>query len=225
MAKRKAESSAGNNPKRLGPPPSERESARRQPVKCPPAVQLRQQSDGNWAFVPPRCAKEREADLQEVEAMIEAGEIEIAREELQWLLQDCPENIAVHELLGEIALYESDLPLARGHFGFAWQLAQRAIAAAGNPAPIPFTLPDNQPFFAAGKGLVHVLQALEMRDRALEVFELLQASDPTDPLGVREVLFPSPDSAAGGSACGANAGPQIVELRIFPRVEKGGEGA
>ena len=54
--------------------------------------------------------------------MIEAGETEVARDELQWLLGGCTDLIDAHKTLGEIALVEHDLPLARGHFGYAYQI-------------------------------------------------------------------------------------------------------
>ena len=82
----------------------------------------------------PRCVRDRAEDLEEVRAMIEAGELEIALDELRWLLADCREFIAAHVLLGELAVAtQGDLPLARGHFGAGYQLGS-ADAAAGQNA-------------------------------------------------------------------------------------------
>jgi hypothetical protein len=131
---------------------------------------------------------EREADVAEAEAMIAAGEIEIARDELRWLLEDCSDNIAAHELLGELALLEEDLLLARGHFGHAYHIGMKAIVRAGSPAPLPFEHLSNQSFYAAGKGLIHCLIGLDKRDMAGEVVAFLVRCDPRDPLGV-QALF------------------------------------
>lgn len=35
-----------------------------------------------WEFVHPRCSRKRREDIEEVEAMVEAGETEIAHDEL-----------------------------------------------------------------------------------------------------------------------------------------------
>jgi hypothetical protein len=151
-------------------------------------VTLRRHSSGNWELVHPRCAIEREDDLNEVEAMIAAGEQEIARDELRWLLEDCSDNIAAHELLGELALQEEDVALARGHFGYAYQIGVKAIRRAGSPTPLRFEDAANQAFFSAAKGLIHCLIRLEKREMAAEVVELLVHCDPRDPLNVRSLL-------------------------------------
>jgi hypothetical protein len=117
---------------------------------------------------------EREADLDEVRAMIAAGEHEIARDELRWLLQDCGDNIAAHRLLGELALLGDDLPLARGHFGYAYQIGISAIRRAGSPAPWPSVHPGNAEFFAAGKALVQCLENLDKPHLAAEVADFLR---------------------------------------------------
>jgi hypothetical protein len=125
--------------------------------------------------------------------MLAAGEVEIARDELLWLLEGCHEFIEAHRLLGELALADDDLPLARGHFGYAYRLGQRAIEQAGDPAtgvprPVPYRLPANQTFHEAGKGLVWCLLQLKMPAVAAEVVDFLKACDPTDPLGVQKLL-------------------------------------
>jgi hypothetical protein len=164
----------------------------RQPSATPPRhateVTTHKRPDGTWELQHPRCAIEREDDLREVEAMVAAGEHEIARDELRWLLEGCSDNIAAHELLGELAMQDEDLTLARGHFGYAYQLGSRAIKRAGSPAPVPFEHATNQSFFAAGKGLAYCLVQLEKRDTAAEVIEFLCQCDPSDPLTLRGLL-------------------------------------
>ena len=122
--------------------------------------------------------------------MIAVREHEIARDELRWLLEGCSDNIAAHELLGELALQEDDVPLARGHFGYAYQLGLTALRRAGSPSPLAFQHIANQPFFAAGKGLVHCLISLDKRDLADEVARFLLHCDPSDPLNLNGLLRP-----------------------------------
>jgi hypothetical protein len=122
--------------------------------------------------------------------MIEAGEIEIAREELQWLLSGCTDMIDAHKTLGELALLDQDLPLARGHFGYAYQIGAKALDRAGATANVPYRSPANQAFFEAGKGLAFCLRELGKTEMAVEVVERLLACDPSDPLGVRTLISP-----------------------------------
>ncbi len=158
------------------------------------AISVRQLPDGAWTLVHPRCAAERQDDLEEVEAMIEVAEHEIARDELRWLLDGCTDNLAAHELLGEIALAEQDFRLARGHFGYAFDIAAKAIRAAAIdgkvPSPFSFALAANQSFYAAGKGLVFCLLQLEKRDMAVAVVDFLMLCEPSDPLNVRALIDP-----------------------------------
>lgn len=138
----------------------------------------------SWEFVHPRCARRRREDMEEVEAMIEAGETEIAREELVWLLSECPDFLEAHLHLGLLALEEDDPKLARGHFGRAVELGVRALESAGNPRPLPATLPGNRPFFESAKGLVHALLESGRKGMAVETARKIAAFDPADPLGL-----------------------------------------
>jgi hypothetical protein len=137
-----------------------------------------------WEFVHPRCARRRLEDMEEVEAMIEAGEPDIAREELVWLLSECPDFLDAHLQLGLMALEEDDPKLARGHFGRAVELGFRAIEAAGHPRPLPYSLPGNRAFFEAAKGLVHALIESGRKGMALDTARKVVAIDPADPLGL-----------------------------------------
>jgi hypothetical protein len=139
-------------------------------------------------FVPPRCATEREDDIRACQDMIAAGESEVARDELRWLLQGCSDNMAIHVLLGEIAAAEKDDALARGHFGYAYQIGQRALGRSGLRGILPAEVAANQSLFAAGKGLVHSLVQLDKRKLAEEVVAFLLECDPRDPLRVRAML-------------------------------------
>jgi hypothetical protein len=151
---------------------------------------VKRSSDGrSWVLVHPACVRERAEDLDEVRVMIEAGEFEIATDELRWLLVDCHEFIAAHESLGELALETSnDLALARGHFGAGYQLGLQALRRAGMPKPLLYSQPANRTFFAAGRGLAGCLARLDKLDMAKEVVDTLVGLDPSDPLKLHLML-------------------------------------
>jgi len=140
-----------------------------------------------WEFVQPRCSRRRRADMEEVEAMVESGETEIARDELVWLLSECPDFLDAHVHLGLIALEEDDPKLARGHFGRAYELCLRALEAAGSPQPLPYALDGNRPFYEAAKGLVHCLLDMGRRKVAQDVCRRIAPLDPSDPLSIQRL--------------------------------------
>jgi hypothetical protein len=150
-----------------------------------------QRPSGALEFVHPRCATEREEDVRAAHVMIEAGESEVARDELRWLLQGCSDNMAIHLLLGEIAASEGDHALARGHFGYAYQIGQRALRRSGLRGTLPADIPANQSFFAAGKGLVDSLVKLDKRKLAEEVVQFVLECDLRDSLQLRTLLAES----------------------------------
>ncbi len=138
-----------------------------------------------WLLVHPRSVRDRSEDLEEVEEMVAAGEIDIAIDELRWLLADCSEMISAHFLLGKLAVEaDQDLPLARAHFGFGYELGLRALRRGKMPSPLSAEHPANQPFYDAGRGLAWCLHALNKPAMAVEVIEQLLACDPEDPLGL-----------------------------------------
>jgi hypothetical protein len=120
--------------------------------------------------------------------MVDAGELEIARDELRWLLADCSEFIAAHVLLGELAVAEGDLALARGHYGAGYQLGLQALRRAGMPKPLLYSQPANRAFFEAGRGLVETLKKLNRQDMADEIVATLVELDPSAPLRLRPEL-------------------------------------
>jgi len=140
-----------------------------------------------WELVQPRCARRRREDLEEVEAMLEAGETDIAKDELVWLLSECPDFLDAHVHLGLLALEQDDAKLARGHFGRAYELVLKAVEAAGAPRPLPYELPGNRPFYEAAKGLVHALVATGRRRVAADVCRKIAPLDPADPLAIQRL--------------------------------------
>ena len=177
---------AGKNsrrPKNNGNGPRDRKPAQKteRPTNSgPPTVRAVWRPALNaWELVHPRCAREREEDLEEVRKMVDAGELDVARDECRWLLEGCHDCLEAHRLVGEIALAEGDLPLARGHFGYAYRLGAMALERAGAKGPLPFRLPANQGFFRAGKALAECLARLDKPQMAAEVVALLAACDPS----------------------------------------------
>jgi hypothetical protein len=89
-----------------------------------------------------------------------AGDPEAARDALRYALQGCGDNLWAHVALGRIALEEfGDPALARGHFGYAFELARRAIPP-GFRGRIPPDRPRNRPFYEAVEGLAAAYDAL-----------------------------------------------------------------
>jgi hypothetical protein len=145
--------------------------------------------------------------LEEVRLMIDAGETDVARDELRWLLSDCGEFIAAHCLLGELAVAEGDLPLARGHFGAGYQLGLQTLRRAGMPKPLLYSQPANRAFFEAGGGLVWSLEKIGKSPMSDEIVETLLELDRSDPLRLRTMV----DELRSG-------GGPVVNLSLkFPR--------
>ena len=151
-------------------------------------LRLERREGSAWELVHPRCSRRRREDLEEVDEMIAAGETEIARDELVWLLSECPDFLEAHVRLGMIALEEDDPKLARGHFGRAYELVLRTLDAAGNPQPLPHALDGNKPFFEAAKGLVHCLLETGRGTMAQDACRRIAPLDPADPLGIQRLL-------------------------------------
>ncbi len=157
-------------------------------------------ADQAWEFelVHPPCAIERADDLEEVHQMIDAGEADVAIDELRWLLSGCADFVEAHQLLGELALADGDAQLARAHFGYAFDIGLAALPSEAWKGALPFRLPGNRSFLTATKGLALCLHEIGQSDRAREVGKRLLAFDPSDPLRVAAWLAQLP--AAGESA-------------------------
>jgi hypothetical protein len=165
------------------------------PARPSTGLSVRRTTNGvGWKLVYPRCVRDRAEDILEVRAMIEAGELEIAVDELRWLLSGCSEFVEAHTLLGQLALeMGGDLPLARGHFGYGYQLGWWTVKRAGQVGPLLCSHPANQPFFLAGQGLAWCLHQLDKSHMASEIIESLITMDPSDPLELR-TMFDRPQT-------------------------------
>jgi hypothetical protein len=136
-------------------------------------------SGGGLALVEPFCAREREDDLDEVHSMMRAEEYDIARDELLYLVSDCRAFFTAHNLLGEIALIDGDVGVARGHFGFVLETVMKGLPS-GFAGRLPARRGYNTTVFSAGKSLARCLVALEEIKGAGTVLKRLAAWDPTE---------------------------------------------
>jgi hypothetical protein len=120
-----------------------------------------QRLDGpEFALDHPKCIHEMELDYAEGLELRREGDPEGARDALRYALQGCGDNMWVHVALGMIALEDFNDPgLARGHFGYAFELAERAI-----PPDFSGVLPRehtaNRPLYDAIDGLIRCHEAL-----------------------------------------------------------------
>jgi hypothetical protein len=162
----------------------------RRSAKAETQVSVRRVPGGTgWELVYPPSVLRRQEDLEEVQAMLAAGEIDVAIDELRWLLSGCRALLEAHKLLGEIALGDNDLALAQAHFGYAYEMGLRAIRESKEfSGPLSYAIAANQPFFEAGKGLAWCLDRQGEGPRAVETVKQLLALDPSDPLGVQALL-------------------------------------
>jgi hypothetical protein len=151
-----------------------------------PTVRVRLVDD-QFELVHPPCANERIDDIREVRQMLEAGEREVARDELRWLLEDCSDFLEAHVLLGRLAWEDGEMQLARGHFGYAYQVGRRALGH-GFQGPLPCSRLANRPLFEAGAGLVRALERLNRRNDAVAVAREVLSWDRSDPMEMAKWL-------------------------------------
>jgi hypothetical protein len=163
--------------------------------------------NNRFAFSAPRCALERDLDLEGVEAMRNEHEPEMARDELLFLVEDCRGFLEAYNLLAELALEENDFNLARGHFGFGYESGMAALPE-GFRGLLPATEGYNPHFFLAGRGLARCLIKKGDVRRGREVLEQLAKFDPEEP-NVKALLaeLPPPPPRPGKRPTG-HRGPK-----------------
>ncbi|MEM8865040.1 MAG: hypothetical protein AAGF31_05785, partial [Planctomycetota bacterium] len=131
-------------------------------------------------------------DLEEVRLMIDGGEPEVAIEELRWLLSGCSDMMAAHVLLGDLAIEnfgaEPDVKLARGHYGYAYELGDKALRHAKITGPLPAAQPANHPLHEAARGLAWCFEKLGRGETADEIVARVRQWDSADPLGVAALI-------------------------------------
>jgi hypothetical protein len=122
---------------------------------------------GQFELVHPACVDETKLDYLDGLELWKAGDPEGAQDALRYALQACRDNQWIHLALGRIALDEfRDPALARGHFGYAVELARQAIPQ-GLEGRLPRDRPANEAFYGAVEGLISCLRALG-KDRDAE---------------------------------------------------------
>jgi tetratricopeptide (TPR) repeat protein len=142
-------------------------------------LHLRRLGGNDFELIHPRCVDEMELDYAEGLDLWREGDPEAARDALRYALQGCGDNLWVHVALGRIALEEFNDPnLARGHFGYAYELAKKALPPdfAGR---LPRDRVANQPFHDAIDGLATCYKALGKPDESTNLRKLLARLDPT----------------------------------------------
>ncbi len=174
-----AHSSPGKAPRRSPGPRPKRPAPRG-------LLRLKRLDANRFALQAPVCALERAEDLEEVHEMIAEDELEIARDELLYLVADCRAFLAAHNLLGELALREEDVSLARGHYGFAYEVGLDSLPP-GFRGILPTQRDYNGEFFLAGRGLARCLIARGQRSEGRLVLQNLQKLDPRN-TDVRDLL-------------------------------------
>jgi tetratricopeptide (TPR) repeat protein len=132
----------------------------RRPAKKRGGLGLNRLGGPDFELVHPRCVAEMELDYEEGMELWREGDVESARDAFRFALQGCGDNLWVHVALGRMALQEfKDPALARGHFGYAFELAQRALPP-GFSGRLPRQRLANRPFFEAIEGLAECYDAL-----------------------------------------------------------------
>jgi hypothetical protein len=152
----------------------------------PARLRTRRLDANRLVLLEPITAADRKEDIEEVRNMIASGELEIARDELLYLVGDCRGFLEAHNLLGELALEEGDIPLAQGHFGFAYEIGLDSLPK-GFKGRLPANKEYNGAFFLSGRGVARCLIARGEREKGREVLERLAQLDPQEP-NVRALL-------------------------------------
>jgi hypothetical protein len=130
---------------------------------------LKRLGGDDFVLVHPKCVREMELDYEEGIELRKAGDPEAARDALRFALQGCGDNIWVHVALGRIALDDfRDPTLARGHFGYAFELAERALPGDFS-GRLPREHPSNRPLYDAVEGLITCHEALGAAELAGEL--------------------------------------------------------
>jgi hypothetical protein len=151
-----------NGPGKGGPPggPGPRPGGSEGEARRPGGIGLSRLRDDEFELVHPRCVLQMRPDYEEGLEIWKAGDPEAARDALRYALQGCGDNLWVHVALGQIALREfQDPSLARGHFGYAFELVERALPRGFN-GRLPHLLASNRPFYEAAEGLGACYEAL-----------------------------------------------------------------
>jgi hypothetical protein len=162
---------------------------------------------GEFELVHPACVKETELDYQDGLELWKAGDPEGAQDALRYALVACRDNQWIHLALGRIALGEfRDPELARGHFGYAVELARQAIPQ-GFRGRLPCGRPANEAFYGALEGLISCLCALGKNRDAASLSAWAQDLGGAQPSPLKKPSEKSGEESAQG---GPSAGRPVV---------------
>ncbi len=148
------------------------------PRPGPPAggrgpIRVKRIAGENFELAQPQGVLDAELDFEEGIELWKAGDAESARDALRYALSAYHDNIYIHVALGQIALDEfHDPALARGHFGYAFELAHRALPP-GFSGRLPRDRRGNRPFYEAIDGLIKCYKALGKSAEAASLEALL----------------------------------------------------
>jgi len=135
-------------------------------------LRLKRLDDRDFALDHPKCIHEMELDYEEGIELRREGDPEGARDALRFALQGCGDNMWVHCALGWIALEDfNDPSLARGHFGYGFELALKAIPRDFD-GRLPREHTANRPLYDAIDGLILCYEKLGRPDHAEELREV-----------------------------------------------------
>ena len=169
---------------------AKRKSSSKHPSTTSDQITVRRvRTSDAYELVYPRSVAARKDDMEEVRQMLAAEEIDVAEDELRWLVGGCPQLLEGHKLLGDIAAGDENWQLARVHYGYAYQLGLDAAKRIKPPATLPHARPNNRTLHEAGRGLAESLSKLGETDTAKTIVRRLLAWDPSDPLGVKAFAF------------------------------------
>ena len=173
----------GSGPPARGPRPSaprpggQKSTGHGKPLRLTP-IGLKKLGGEEFELVHPKCVDEMELDYAEGIEIWEAGDPESARDALRYALGGCGDNLWVHVALGKIALEAfNDAELARGHFGYAFELAFRALPRDFR-GRLPRSSPRNAPIFDALEGLARCYEALDLPSEAVPLRKMAKSWDP-----------------------------------------------
>jgi hypothetical protein len=167
---------------------AKRKPKRRQPSRAIDQITLRRVGPGNeHELVFPRSVEQRAADMEEVRKMLAVDEIDVAEDELRWLVGGCDALLEGHKLLGRIAAGDENWEIARAHYAYAYELGLDAVKKVTSPVALPYSRPANHDLHEAARGLIESLLELDERALARQVKTQMLAWDPSDPLGVKEM--------------------------------------
>lgn len=195
------------------PRPDRPKPGQKKPI--PPRVRTDPQR--GWTLIPPHCAIELEADLDDAEMLLKEGDPESARDAVLYLLEECQDLLAGHELLGRIAEREpADLAVAQGHYGYVFELALKWLGPQADSA-MDKSKRINRTALACAEGLCRVLDKRGQKAKAAQVRQQIDFWS-----GKSRSRRPAHGPGGGGRPSGPANRPAPGPARRNPRPDRPG---